>query len=501
MIMTLIITASAIEVTLSNSYNTIATGYPVTFSANVSESDIISFWNWGDGCITTNRLTAHHSYSATGDYAIVFIAVNAGDMTIGMAAQSICVIEGTTHYVAPSGNQEPPFTSWETATPYIQEAVDIAGTLPGTRILVTNGVYDEGAFYDPDSNSVPLHRIVLDKPVMLQSVNGPEYTIIDAGADETNMRCVYMGTGACMSGFTICNGNHTAYGGGIYGIKDNVISACHVVSNSAGSGGGIRGGTLYNCLLQTNRATSYAGGGAIYSTLNHCRLIDNCAEQFGGAASGSTLYDCYGSGNYACYTSYSQYMFNHYITILQFCSVYFSEPEKVYTCDYRLSSFSPCINRGNNTSAIGTYDLAQNSRIQGGIVDMGAFEYAWDTTAIPVDWLANYNLETNGLDDHADFDGDGVSNRDEWRTGTDPTDYTSFLHILSAANSSSYAEPNGLFTVKWASSQNISYSVLRTYNLNEPLSVIASNILGHPNLTTYTDPTPAEHAFYRVVVD
>jgi hypothetical protein len=43
--------------------------------------------------------------------------------------------------------------------------------------------------------------------------------------------------------------------------------------------------------------------------------------------------------------------------------------------DLRLQTGSPCINAGNNAYAVGTTDLADQARIIGGTVDVGAYEY------------------------------------------------------------------------------------------------------------------------------
>src|ERR1019366_372097 len=55
----------------------------------------------------------------------------------------------------------PPYTNWATAARNIQDAVDAFG--PGALVLVTNGAY------------APVR---VDKPLVLQSVNGPVVTVI-----------------------------------------------------------------------------------------------------------------------------------------------------------------------------------------------------------------------------------------------------------------------------------------------------------------------------------
>src|SRR5882757_6067795 len=81
------------------------------------------------------------------------------------------------HYVDVNGtNATPPYTNWATAATNIQSAVDAA--VAGDEIVVTNGIYATGA------RSVDGHvnnRVVVDKPLNVLSVNGPQFTTIDGG--------------------------------------------------------------------------------------------------------------------------------------------------------------------------------------------------------------------------------------------------------------------------------------------------------------------------------
>lgn len=227
-----------------------------------------------------------------------------------------------------SPSPAPPYTNWDTAAHVIQDAVDAAD--PGDTVLVTNGVYATGGRTANDSTT---NRVLVDKPLNLYSLNGPEVTIIQGyqvpgrpnGHGAGSIRCVYLTNGATLSGFTLADGG-AASGGGVYCESTNpVVSDCVISGNSAGSGGGAYKGTLSNCILVGNSAvqgggTSWSvlndctltansawspivtsqgyGGGSYYSTLNNCTLTDNSADSGGGDYRG-TLKNCTLSRNFA----------------------------------------------------------------------------------------------------------------------------------------------------------------------------------------------------------
>lgn len=196
---------------------------------------------------------------------------------------------GTVRYVdINSSSPTAPYTSWTTAASTIQDAVDVANA--GDQILVTNGVYDLGGrpMYGSVSN-----RVVINKPLTVQSVNGPELTLIkgvlvpNQSAMNTNgylsVRCAYVTNGAALSGFTLTNG-------GVLTIATNAI-------DQSGAGAWCEtNGVLSNCVVVGN-AAYFAGGGVNQGICIDCTIVSNSVRVWGGGASGSVLRNCTISGN------------------------------------------------------------------------------------------------------------------------------------------------------------------------------------------------------------
>jgi hypothetical protein len=142
------------------------------------------------------------------------------------------------HFVSTdSKNPTPPYTSWDIAATQIQDAIDAANA--GDEVVVTNGLYATGgrAVFGTMTN-----RVAIEKAILVRSLNGPKVTLIAGqgvgGAGTNNgdgaIRCVYMGSNAILSGFTVTNGhtrtsgdyNAEQFGGGAWCDGSGVISNC-----------------------------------------------------------------------------------------------------------------------------------------------------------------------------------------------------------------------------------------------------------------------------------
>jgi hypothetical protein len=292
------------------------------------------------------------------------------------------------------------------------------------------------------------------------------------------------------------NAAYDSGGGAYYGTLKN----CVLGGNQALLGGGANRSTLINCLLTNNLAGAY-GGGVYYGALTNCTVGANSAYQGGGVYT-ATLNNC------ILYYNTAKTGSNYYNAAFNCCCTsplplatpgsgnFTNEPLFIDLAggNLRLQSDSPCINGGKNSYLLATTDLAGDPRISGGTVDLGAYEYPNPSSRLSYAWLRQYGLPTDGSADMADTDKDTADNWHEWIAGTDPIDAESTLRMLSVANS-----PSGL-VVAWSSVTDRFYSLERATTLPS-FSVVATNIIGLPTSTIFTDadPPPAP-VYYRVQV-
>ncbi len=446
----------------------------------------------------------------------------------------------------------PPYTNWASAASNIQSALD--ASLQDDTIWVSNGVYDSGG--QAVSESIT-NRAALVRPVTLQSVNGPEVTFI-VGAE--GVRPAYLTEGSVLSGFTLTNGlsvggawcagrgalisncvltgNSGEYGGGTAG---GTLRNCQLTGNAAEFGGGAFDAALYDCQLYGN--TAVYGGGVANSEAVRCIFYNNLAEERGGGSSLSTLYNCVLYSNSAAYgggasgdalincTLYENMASTAGGGIsegeLKNCIAYYNTLNGVvldnwdsaqisYSCtlpqppgvgnmdaeplfmnraenDLRLQPASPCINTGENQSWMtNTTDIAGNPRILRAVVDLGALEY----NGIPLEWLVEYNLPTDGTADTQDPDTDHMSNWEEWVAGTHPTNGLSYFMLQPQRLP---REDGAVF--QWLSATGRVYALQASTNLNHGFQPLENGIPATPPLNIHTsEASSASFQFLRLEV-
>ena len=580
-------------------------GQPARFVADIQGAPQQFIWTWGDGQGVTNAAVATHAYAAAGSYNVVLRATNVS----GSASTTVTVqvVTQTVYYVSPAGAHVAPFATWANAATTIQAAVDAAP--PGAQVWVSNGVYATGGRAYPGVFG-HTNRVVVDKAVTVRSLNGAAATTIQGARDASGgvgpaaVRCVYLGDGAVLSGFTLAGGatadseNSDGNGGGVWcANRGVVISNCVVASNAAAyAGGGVYQGAVFNCTLSGNSADRYGGGasgsrlegcvvsnnatgyegggvngselsrctlvantsadiagGAYASQLSHCWLLENQAEH-GGGAYRSVLTNCVVSGNWASDTGGGVdeecLLFNCTLTdneaqfegggswggTLVNCLVYYNrapsgpnfysgiftnscttpeprgtnnltaDPVILSVRNPQLRAGSPCIDAGVPQAWMGSgVDIAGRARINGGAVDIGAFEYysGTQTGALTAACTASWTMVAPGFPVRFTAHIGGNASSSAWTFGdgqgaaNQPVTthafatagtYSVVLRASNAAYSAAatvtvqvatqtvyYVSPTGAHTAPFASWANAATTIQAAVNVAPPGSTVLVN--------------------------
>lgn len=206
------------------------------------------------------------------------------------------------------------------------------------------------------------------------------------------------------------------------GLYYSSSTNCNIVGNYAGgNGGGVCGGSVNNAKIFANNATEGGDGGGAYSAiLTSCAVVENAATGRGGGAFGCELYNSIVYYNTAITEGENWYglvyVWNSCTTpspapwpfypgdkFPNFVNNTTDEPQFVnwVAGDLHLSTNSPCIQAGgisdyfsHPSPPLTSLDLDGNPRIQGGVVDMGAYETPYffinaqaRTEVIAMGWL------------------------------------------------------------------------------------------------------------------
>ena len=226
---------------------------------------------------------------------------------------------------------------------------------------------------------------------------------------------VFMLSGACNIKNCVISKNKSnsdtggiSWKAGTLNVSDSIISG-NVCNSGRSRAGGVYGGTYIRCeissnVLNTATVPQVGAGGAVNANLYDCLVYHNQGKSFeefrpysggvyGGSAYRTTITENFGAGNGAGAYSvklYSSIIVNNYgpaasvnadchgCTLVNSCTSYaasgtgniLADPCFVdaANCDFRISSFSPCIGKGDAAHAT-------KSAYVNGVPDIGYYEY------------------------------------------------------------------------------------------------------------------------------
>ena len=355
---------------------------PLSLFANIKGKISKNIWTFDDKTSETNKVQIARVWNTVGKYNVVLTAFNE-TYPAGLSNYiSINVVSNINFVNINNLTPIPPYLTWETAATNIQDAVDIA--VPGNIVLVTNGIYCPGS------------QISVTNDITIKSVNGHEVTIVDGNG--TN-RCFNLNNGAVLDGFTISNGfSFPDKGGGIF-CRNGTVQNCNITANSGSFGGGIYSykGRIKNCVISKNTASATGGAYFHLSVVENCTITENSASYLQSCSfctDGGTLMNCilWNNINFRIKRPIS-INFNNCIegwtNLVN--GIITNDPEFVNAGagDYRLKSFSPCINSGTNLNWMwASTDFDGEDRILGDYVDMGAYEQIPEPFSILLEFTA-----------------------------------------------------------------------------------------------------------------
>ena len=411
------------------------------------------------------------------------------------------------HYVSPQGGHVWPFLTWANAAHDIQSAIDAADA--PDAVWVSNGVYNAGGRTHLGALT---NRVVVDKAVRVESVNGHIATLIEGNGPigDAAMRGVYLGTNSTLVGFTVRGGATRAdgdvlldqSGGGVWCGPGALVSNCAVAFNAAQAfGGGVYGGRLVNTLVAANGA-GQAGGGSARGEIAFCTVAYNGATDGGGA------FETTGTASIVYYNAASGSGSNVLGGAWDFCCIFpdpggpghvTNEPAFLSHDNYRLALGSPCIDAlpiatpapGNDLDSVPRpLDGDANGEAK---ADIGAFEYVYasadtDGDGMPDEWELLHGLAPLTDDAAEDPDDDGLTNLQEYQQNTNPrlwdTDGDDQSDWVEAIAGTDPLDPDNLFAIQnpavqagtghqifaWPGNTQRLYTVVATDDLNGPMT-------------------------------
>lgn len=258
--------------------------------------------NWTSLSIMNAKL--HACPSARGFRLPTRLARSSGGLAAGVWLWAGTALALTAYVDPASPSPAYPYTTWSNAAHEIEAVIGIKDV---STVMVANGVY------------TPPQSLDVYRDITVQSVNGPDFTIIDGSNMVDRFFCVFMShSGATVDGFTLRHASeHGAMiyagtlrncvlesngkpppppgtpgiglsGAGAYisGTQARMLN-CTVRNNQAGVGGGVylNSGLVSNCHIYANRTYNPDGGAGIYmsdGTVADCLISNNSSFCEGG---------------------------------------------------------------------------------------------------------------------------------------------------------------------------------------------------------------------------
>ncbi len=217
----------------------------------------------------------------------------------GVESFTVTAMYGTNFWADATNGKESNSGLYETEPKkYINSALDL--TEPGDVVIALPGTYDDPAEARVHKDGARVRsRVVVPDGRTVRSRDGAEATII-AGAPATSptrlgrlgadaIRCVHLGAGSAIEGFTLMDGN-----------TDSPASGWDDLSNEDGRGGGVCGtdvstSIVKDCVITGN--ASVRGGGVYQVTCRRCRIVGNTGVYMGTGANSARLVRTFADGN------------------------------------------------------------------------------------------------------------------------------------------------------------------------------------------------------------
>jgi hypothetical protein len=179
----------------------------------------------------------------------------------------------------------------------------LAAAAAGDKILVGPGRYGDldadGTLGEAgEEGTDPTGLVVIDKPVVIESVEGAATTVLDAaGANVSAVVITASGArlGKAKKGFTVTG---SLRGGVAFApqVTGTTVAGCRAVRNALGFGGKAGGNTLVGNVAEANTGDGFAFTGG-RTTFTACRATGNEGSGFTTDGEASVLKGCVASAN------------------------------------------------------------------------------------------------------------------------------------------------------------------------------------------------------------